>query len=239
MEIALLSQKRKDLVVTNTLKADTSLYETGILTKSGVPPRYMAHSFESFTVSDKTSKAYEVATEWAALKDPKDRGFALIGLPGVGKTHLAVAALREVARLWGVQRKEEEGIELFRDPKTLVEQNMRFINVPIFMDKLRESIKLSESRAQDLWDFALERASVIVLDDFGKEKITDWVTERLYVLIESRYQNMKSTIVTSNRTLDELDDLGYGAAVSRLQETGRVVRVDALDQRPKIGAAAR
>jgi DNA replication protein DnaC len=121
----------------------------------------------------------------------------------------------------------------------MVEQNMRFINVPIFMDQLRDSIKYSESKAQDLWSFALERASVVVLDDFGKEKATDWVTERLYVLIESRYQNMKSTIVTSNLTLDQLDDLGYGASVSRLQETGRVVRLDAKDQRPEIGARSR
>ncbi len=234
-----MNRKRKDLVVTNTLSLDTSAYETGILTKSGVPPRYLAHSFANFTVSDKTSKAYEVATEWAGLQNPKDKGFALVGAPGVGKTHLAVAAMRQVARLWGLERMSEQTVEIYRDPKTMVEQNMRFINVPIFMDRLRESFKLSESRAQDLWDFALERASVVVLDDFGKEKITDWVTERLYVLIESRYQNLKSTIVTSNRTLDELDDLGYGAAVSRLQETGRVVRIEALDQRPRIGSGVK
>lgn len=225
--------------VMSTLNPDTATYEVGILTKAGVPERYLPHSFENFVVNDKTAKAFEVATEWAALKDPKDRGFALIGAPGVGKTHLAVAALREVARLWGAQRLEERGVELYRDPKTMVEQNMRFINVPIFMDKLRESIRLSESRAQDLWEFSLERASVVVLDDFGKEKATDWVTERLYVLIESRYQHMKSTIVTSNLTLDQLDDLGYGASVSRLQETGRVVRIDAKDQRPELGAKHR
>lgn len=225
--------------MTNTLSPDTERYETGILTKSGVPPRYLQHSFSSFTVSDKTAKAYEVATEWAALQNPKDRGFALIGLPGVGKTHLAVAALRQVARLWALERQSETSVDIYRDPKTMVEHNMRFVNVPIFMDKLRESIKLSESRAQDLWEFALERASVVVLDDFGKEKITDWVTERLYVLIESRYQNLKSTIVTSNRTLDELDDLGYGAAVSRLQETGRVVKIDTIDQRIEIGSRLR
>lgn len=223
----------------NTLNLDTELFETGILTKSGVPPRYLPHTFANFKKTDKTAKAFEVATQWAALKDPKDRGFALIGAPGVGKTHLAVAALREVARLWGIQRLEEQGVELYRDPKEMIEQNMRFINVPIFMDQLRQSIKFSESKANDLWDFAIGRASVVVLDDFGKEKATDWVTERLYVLIESRYQTMKSTIVTSNRTLDELDDLGYGAAVSRLQETGRVVRVDAKDYRPELGAKHR
>lgn len=221
------------------MNLDTELFETGILTKSGVPPRYLPHTFANFKKTDKTAKAFEVATQWAALKDPKDRGFALIGAPGVGKTHLAVAALREVARLWGIQRLEEQGVELYRDPKEMIEQNMRFINVPIFMDQLRQSIKFSESKANDLWDFAIGRASVVVLDDFGKEKATDWVTERLYVLIESRYQTMKSTIVTSNRTLDELDDLGYGAAVSRLQETGRVVRVDAKDYRPELGAKHR
>jgi DNA replication protein DnaC len=199
----------------------------------------LPHSFDNFSVTDKTAKAYEVATEWAALQNPKDRGFALLGAPGVGKTHLAVAAMRQIARLWGLQRLSETGAEIYRDPKTMVEQNMRFINVPIFMDQLRDSIKYSESKAQDLWSFALERASVVVLDDFGKEKATDWVTERLYVLIESRYQNMKSTIVTSNLTLDQLDDLGYGASVSRLQETGRVVRLDAKDQRPEIGARSR
>ena len=223
----------------STLNPNADLYESGILTKSGVPPRYFPHSFDNFSVTDKTAKAYEVATEWAALQDPKDRGFALLGAPGVGKTHLAVAAMRQIALLWGLQRLSETGAEIYRDPKTMFEQNMRFINVPIFMDQLRESIKYSESKARDLWSFALERASVVVLDDFGKEKATDWVTERLYVLIESRYQNMKSTIVTSNLTLDQLDDLGYGASVSRLQETGRVVRLDAKDQRPEIGARSR
>jgi len=227
--------QKGDLAEMNTLNLETETYELGILTKSGVPPRYLPHSFADFKVSDKTAKAFEVATEWAALQDPKDRGFALLGAPGVGKTHLAVAALRQVARLWGLQRLSENDVEIYRDPKTMVEQNMRFINVPIFMDQLRDSMKYSESKAQDLWDFALERASVVVLDDFGKEKTTDWVTERLYVLVESRYQNMKSTIVTSNLTLDQLDDLGYGASVSRLQESGRVVRVDAKDHRPEIG----
>jgi DNA replication protein DnaC len=147
--------------------------------------------------------------------------------------------MRQIALLWGLQRLSETGAEIYRDPKTMFEQNMRFINVPIFMDQLRDSIKYSESKARDLWSFALERASVVVLDDFGKEKTTDWVTERLYVLIESRYQNMKSTIVTSNLTLDQLDDLGYGAAVSRLQETGRVVRIDDKDKRPELGAKSR
>ncbi len=134
--------------VMNTLNPDTAMYESGILTKSGVPARYLPHSFDNFVVTDKTAKAYEVATEWAALQNPKDRGFALLGAPGVGKTHLAVAAMRQIARLWGLQRLSENGVEIYRDPKTMVEQNMRFINVPIFMDQLRDGIKLN----LDFWN---------------------------------------------------------------------------------------
>jgi DNA replication protein DnaC len=73
------------------------------------------------------------------------------------------------------------------------------------------------------------------LDDFGKERATDWATERLYVLVESRYSAMLPTLVTSNRTLDELNDLGYGATVSRLTEMGDVVKVGGSDLRPKLG----
>lgn len=237
--MVLLSPKRRSLVEMSTLNPDTGLYESGILTKSGVPPRYFPHSFDNFTVSDKTKTAFEAAVQWAELDDPRDRGFSLVGAPGVGKTHLAVAALRRTAQLRGAQRQNDGEIGLYLDPKTMYEQNMRFINVPIFMDQLRDSIRFTESKARDLWDFVLNRASVVVLDDFGKEKTTDWVTERLYVLIESRYQNLKSTIITSNKTLDELDDLGYGAAVSRLQETGRVVRIDDKDKRPELGAKSR
>lgn len=223
----------------STLSPDTSAREDKILTKAGVPPRYLPHTFANFTQHEKNKTAFEIASEWAALKDPKDRGFILLGQPGVGKTHLAVAALREVARLWSLEREAEVGEDLYRDPKTMIEQNMLFINVPIFMDQLRQGIKFTESKANDVWDFAINRASVVVLDDFGKEKITDWVTERLYVLVESRYQNLKSTIVTSNRTLDELDGLGYGAAVSRLQETGRGVMIDMRDFRPELGRKGR
>jgi len=223
----------------NTLSPEKTAYEDAILVKSGVPPRYMSHSFDSFAVSDKTSKAHEVAKEWASLRDPKDRGFALIGAPGTGKTHLAVAAIREMVHLWSDERQLQVQSEVYYDPRSFIERNIRFINVPIFMYELRDGMKFDESVARDLWKYCLEDASVVVLDDFGKEKTTDWVTERLYVLIESRYQNMKSTIVTSNLTLDQLDDLGYGASVSRLQETGRVVRIDAKDQRPEMGSRRR
>lgn len=214
-------------------------YEDEVMRRSLVPPRYFNHTFENFSARTKTETAFSVAKEWSELKDVKDRGFVLLGEPGNGKTHLAVAALRARAGIIAKIRDRDTQSGTYRDPKIMEERKYRFLNVPILLDSLRAGIKFDESIGQQLYEYCLNTASVVILDDFGKEKATDWATERLYVLIESRYQNLLSTIVTSNRTLDELDDLGYGAAVSRLQETCRIVRIDATDYRPEKGKESR
>jgi DNA replication protein DnaC len=185
------------------------------LEKAGVAPRYASASFAMVKELPEAKTAVKIATEWADAP-LTDRGFFFVGTPGVGKTYLAVAALR---------KKVEEGL-----------LNAKFINVPLFLDKIRTSFKFSDDSAQAEFDFLCNRASLVVLDDFGKERATDWATERLYVLVESRYSKMLPVIVTSNRTLDELNDLGYGATVSRLTEMCAVVKVGGSDLRPKLRA---
>lgn len=183
------------------------------LEKAGVTKRYASASFAALRDLPEAKTAVKIAKDWAETP-LTDRGFFFVGTPGVGKTYLAVAALRA---------KIEQGL-----------LNARFINVPLYLDSLRSSFKFSDDSVQADFQFLCNRASVVVLDDFGKERATDWATERLYVLVESRYSAMLATIVTSNRTLDELNDLGYGATVSRLTEMGAVVKVGGSDLRPKL-----
>lgn len=183
----------------------------------GIPPRYASCTFENFQSRTTPDKPLEAAIEWADAP-LTDRGLFLMGEPGSGKTHLMAAAITR--RLW-------------RDGTP----GMRFVNVPMFLDTIRDAQKYTDSRAIDLYQYCRDEASVVVLDDFGKERATDWAAERLYVLIESRYGKMLPTLVTSNRTLDELEDDGYGAAVSRLQQTCRVIRSKVSDFRPDLGRA--
>lgn len=179
-----------------------------------IPPRFARSEFLEFKVEKGNKTAYEAALAWSNQdkSDTRGEGFFLLGDPGCGKTHLVCAAALHRVRMG--------------------QSGIRYLNVPIFLDRIRASFKFSESAAQDLFEYCCTKASLVILDDFGKEKATDWATERLYVLVESRYQNMLPVLVTSNRSLDELDALGYGATVSRLQQMCRTIKLETKDHRP-------
>jgi len=206
-----------------------------ILESAGIPQRHAASSLLNWIDRPGTEKGFNAAQEW--ITSPlSDRGFMLLGTPGTGKTHLAASALRGKADIWIEEQAQQALRDEYYSPSSAPLNRMRFLNVPIFLERLRSQMRYADGEASQIFSFCLEQASVVVLDYLGKERATDWASEKLYVLIESRYSACKPTIATSNRTLDELDDLGYGPAISRLQQTCRVVRMDATDYRPRARA---
>ncbi|MCK5022563.1 MAG: ATP-binding protein [Candidatus Aenigmarchaeota archaeon] len=71
---------------------------------------------------------------------------------------------------------------------------------------------------------ALSEADFLVLDDFGSERPTDWVLGLLYLLIDRRYENMKTTIFTSNHSLDEIaEKFGDDRITSRIERMCKII----------------
>ena len=135
----------------------------------------------------------------------------MIGGYGTGKTHLAVAILRETA---------EAGIPGM------------FVVVPDLLGKMRASFNLKDGKADELVTTA-KNAPLLVLDDLGAENPSPWVVELIYVLINHRYEHMLPTVITTNCNGRELEEMFGRRVVSRLAEMTVPVNIRAEDYRMK------
>lgn len=129
--------------------------------------------------------------------DQPGKGLLMTGREGTGKTHLAVAILKEVIG------KGYKGL---------------YWNVPeLFLELRRRMDAGSEDNEAGLFDVA-RRSDLLVLDDLGAERTSEYVLDRLYVLINRRYEDDSATIITTNRTLAELKQQLTPRIASRIAE---------------------
>jgi len=127
-------------------------------------------------------------------------GVLYTGDVGVGKTHKAIALLKRVILSKGGPDK----------------CSYKFINVCALFFKLQEEMKYPNKDKPSILRKCMN-VDILVLDDLGTEKFSDWTEAQIYLLLNSRIENMKLTIVTSNiGKKDELDTKFNPRIASRL-----------------------
>jgi DNA replication protein DnaC len=194
------------------------------LRNAGVSERHITARLAEYKAgTESQQKALEYVRAWS--HSDASTGWVLYGKPGVGKTHLAVGAVAERIA-YRVERLDPE--KPWDRPAAM---HACVVNVAKLLDDLRHGFKTGDRAFEDAFRHLRDACPLLVLDDLGREKVTDWAGERIYVLFESRYSNMLTTIVTSNATPRALSEFGYGAVVSRLAEMGDFIEVHGDDQR--------
>jgi DNA replication protein DnaC len=149
------------------------------LSEARIPRRYQHCDFQNFTAyNELLTRALGHARRLAEGFPVTDKGLFLLGPPGVGKTHLAVAVLRQVIMSRGAFGVFYDTRDLLR----VIRSTYDPVNRTQEMDVLRPVID----------------CDLLVLDDLGAEKTSEWVDETLNLIVNARYSDRRTTIFTSN-----------------------------------------
>ena len=221
----------------------------------GLPLRHKDCGFTNFITDPTNKEQFEICKNW----DGKT-SMTLTGGAGTGKTHLAIAMLKNFPMIehdektaeeikkrleydiqnnavrWGHDGKEygkehyqkvlDSGSWKYRSATcffiSLVELFVKINNAALNTDKMEILEKYCNGPYEDC----------ICFDDLGAEKLTEAKRENLYYIIDSRYRNMKPTIITSNFTIKEIAD-NEPRIASRLAEMGDILYFGGKDYRKK------
>ena len=208
-----------------------------LLRSANLPARYEHCTLSDFEIhfqgAHRSLAAARLAAGRFVEEYPVDRtGMLLIGPIGVGKTHLAVGIIQELVRGKGVPC-------LFCDYRELLKEIQNSYNPTVQTTELEILRPVFE-------------AEILVLDELGAVKPTEWVWDTVSHILNTRYNDKRTTIITTNfsdqpagavagpRGAAREETLGdrIGERMrSRLHEMCRVVQMEGSDFRQRVQSA--
>jgi DNA replication protein DnaC len=157
--------------------------DDALLAACRIPPRYEGCSFGNFSpVTTSHAMALEKAVRYCQgypyLDIDEGLGLLITGNNGVGKTHLAVAVLKDLVAHKKVRGQFWDFHELMREIKNSYDPETRTTELEVLSPVMQ--------------------AGILVLDDLGAWRITDWMNDTLFQIVNSRYLAKRATVITSN-----------------------------------------
>ena len=178
-----------------------------------IPRKYRGASFERPPVSDMPAPQVQVVRRFTRELGPNldaGRGLWFYGSVGTGKTTLAMLVSRTALELG-------RSVAIYSLPRLLAEIRKTF-----------------ETGAEGSYVDFLDRLAAVDLlhvDDVGAEKTSEWVLEQLYAIVNARYEEERSIVITTNLERDDLVEQVRERTVSRLEEMCTLVPLFGEDAR--------
>jgi DNA replication protein DnaC len=184
-----------------TVEDQREFFLNNRLRQAQIPRRFLNKSLKNFRCSDSIRrqlvKGAEAFIKGFNLKGDFYPGLLMEGPVGCGKSHLAVSILREVIA------KGYTGL---------------YYNSPDLLSEIRATFGNDQGPSEDDILEELARVDLLVLDDLGAEKVSGFVLDRFYLIINKRYENCKPIVVTTNLDQETLINRLGDRIVSRLLE---------------------
>lgn len=164
-----------------------------LLMAAKIPKRFKNATFQNFKISDNMSNpdprslqisimmAREAAESFVRKYTRDSKGLLFMGPPGIGKTHLAVSVLKEL-----ISKKTVPC--LFYDFRDLIKEIQKTYS------QLKSQEIIPESSVLD----PVLEIEVLLLDELGATKISDWLQDMLMYILNQRYNDRLPTIITTN-----------------------------------------
>jgi DNA replication protein DnaC len=178
-----------------------------------IPRKYQGVSFDRPPVSSMPAPQVQVVRRFVRDVDENldgGRGLWFYGSVGTGKTTLAMLVSRAAL---------DAG------------RSVAIYSLPRLLAEIRSTFEAgSEGSYVDFLD-RLAAVDLLHVDDVGAERTSDWVLEQLYAIVNARYEEERSVIITTNLERDELVEQIRERTVSRLEEMCTLVPLYGEDAR--------
>lgn len=191
-----------------------------IIKNSKMSKRNLSYKFDNFEINNCNKKVFNNLINYSEklVNNIEKKGVILVGNNGVGKTHLAYSI---------ANRFIEKGIPVIYG--TLIN----------LLAELRNSYEIDNNISEMEIIKLYENVDLLIIDDLGKEKPSEWGLEKLFTIINSRYENNLPVIITTNYNQNSLikrlsinEELETAKSIiSRLYEMCYLVKIDDIDHR--------
>jgi DNA replication protein DnaC len=201
-----------------------------LLASANIPSRYEHCELDNFDKSSRTTEIARVAAEKFVSEYPMTQPFGLLfmGPQGVGKTHLAVGIIKKLIR--------QKSIPCL------------FCTFPELLKEIQNSYNPNTQSSEMRILEPILDTQVLVLDELGAQKPSDWVRDQVAYVLNYRYNENKVTIITTNfmdhgaegskpTVTDSLAQRIGDRIRSRLYEMCKDIKMDGKDFRAEIKQA--